>query len=384
MANPFLGVLLHTIGGFASGSFYLPYKKVKKWNWETYWLAGGVFSWIIAPWVFALLVAHFFSADPVTGQSVIVSVPAVIHEAWETNRKAVTWAYLFGAMWGVGGLTFGLTMRYLGMSLGMAVALGFCAFFGTLMPPIYEGTIGEVISKPSGWVTLGGLGVCLAGIALCGKAGMKKEREQTAEQKKAAIAEFSFAKGMWVAVFSGIMSAGMSYAIKAGGPIGEIAKAQGMTDVLKNTPVLIVVLLGGFTVNFVWCVILHIMNGSARDYIDAKGASISINYIFSAIAGTTWYLQFFFYSMGTTKMGDYDFSSWTLHMATIIIFSNMWGLILGEWRGSSKRVYQLINWGIVVLVASTIVVGAGTWMKEKKELPAMAAPAATQAQSAVE
>lgn len=394
-ANPFLGVFWHSVGGFASGSFYIPYKKVKNWAWETYWLAGGCFSWIIAPWFFALLIAQMASTDPITQQPTAVSLLAILREGIAEHPRSMLWAYIFGAMWGIGGLTFGLTMRYLGMSLGMAVALGFCAFFGTLipptlgsavnlgvfgsltemLPPIYDQNLFDLLKSLSGWVTLGGLGVCIAGIVLCGKAGMAKERELPEAAKKATIAEFSFAKGMWVAVFSGIMSSCMAFAIKSGSPMGDIALKHGVSDVFKNTPVLIVVLAGGFTTNFIWCMILSTMNRSFGDYVSGRGASIVSNYMFSAIAGTTWYLQFFFYSMGTTKMGRFDFASWTLHMATIIIFSNMWGIILHEWRGTSRRVHNLIFLGILVLVFSTVVVGFGTYLGSEPKL----AEAATQA-----
>lgn len=375
IANPILGVLFHSIGGFASGSFYIPYRKVKNWAWEVYWLAGGVFSWLVAPAFFAWAVASYAGVD----------LLPILKQGLNEHPKAMLWAYIFGAMWGIGGLTFGLTMRYLGMSLGMAVALGFCAFFGTIIPPLLgmaveQGWLNAIIAylppiydtdqsllvllkSKSGLVTLGGLVICLVGITLCGQAGMSKERELPEDAKKATIAEFSFTKGMWVAVFSGIMSACMAFAIKSGDPMGAIAAQRGVSDVFKNTPVLIVVLAGGFTTNFIWCMILCAMNGSFSHFFSGRGASITANYFFSALAGTTWYLQFFFYSMGTTQMGKYDFASWTLHMATIIIFSNMWGLILHEWKGTSRRTHNLILLGIVVLIVSTVIVGGGAYLK---------------------
>lgn len=352
-ANPALGVFLHGVGGFAAGSFYLPLKRVRKWSWESYWLVNGVYSWIIAPWIFAAVVC---SANG-------VSLPAILREGFTRHGAAMAWAYCFGAMWGVGGLTFGLTMRYLGMSLGMAVALGFCAAFGTVIPPIYSGTFADLLGSTSGLVTLAGVVVCLLGITLCGRAGMVKEREMTDDAKRVTIAEFNFVKGMWVAVFAGIMSACMAFGISAGAPLGEIAGRMGVPDVLKNTPVLIVVLAGGFTTNVIWCVALNARNGTFGDYFSGRGASVALNYLFSALAGVTWYLQFFFYSMGQTKMGkEYEFSSWTLHMATIILFSNLWGIALQEWRGTSRRVHRLIFGGLTVLVVSTGVVGAGSYL----------------------
>src|ERR1041384_7845084 len=189
--NPFLGVCFHWLGGLASGSFYVPYRGVKKWAWEVYWLVGGFFSWIIAPWLLASLMTNDL-------------VGVLKRQSFST----LWWTYFFGALWGFGGLTFGLTMRYLGMSLGMGVALGYCAAFGTLMPPIFHGEfLTKVWGTTSGQVILIGVLVCLLGIAVAGMAGMSKEREMTEEQKRATIKEFNFLKGILVATFSGVMSA---------------------------------------------------------------------------------------------------------------------------------------------------------------------------------
>src|SRR5690242_11810020 len=180
--NPALGVFFHWLGGLASGSFYVPYKGVKHWAWETYWLAGGFFSWIIAPWILAsLLTKDFF---------------VVLHEA---PSSAIFWAFFFGLLWGVGGLTFGLTMRFLGLSLGMAVVLGLCAAFGTLMPPIFSGVFfSQVLGTTSGRIILAGVFVCLLGIASAGVAGIFKERAMSLEQKQAVIKEFDLKKGLGV------------------------------------------------------------------------------------------------------------------------------------------------------------------------------------------
>ncbi len=343
-ANPFLGVLLHALGGLAAGSFYIPYKRVRGWAWETYWLVGGVFSWLIAPWFVASLVCP---------------------EPWQAIRLApvssIAWAYLFGVLWGVGGLTFGLSMRYLGMSLGYAFALGFCAAFGTIIPPLFQGTFMELLSSLSGGVTLAGVAVCLAGIAVCGRAGLAKERALSSEAKRATVSEFNFLKGVWVAIFAGVMSACMAFAIAAGKPIAALAVEHGTPDLWKNTPVFIVILAGGFTTNAVWCLILNLRNGTIADYGNTK-APLPANYLFSALAGITWYLQFMFYGMGTTRMGRYDFSSWTIHMAFIIVFSNLWALWFREWKGTSRSVHRMVFVGIAVLIASTIVVGIGNYL----------------------
>lgn len=390
--NPLLGVLYHWLGGLASGSFYVPYKAVRKWSWETYWLVGGVFSWIICPWFFATLMTK----DPV---GVITSMPA----------STLAWTYLFGVLWGFGGLTFGLAMRYLGMSLGMGVALGYCAAFGTLLPPILKTfmpqipvgeSIVEIAGSRPGLVTLLGVAVCIAGIWVAALAGAAKEREMPEAEKKKAIGEFNFRKGIAVATFSGIMSACFSFGLTAAEPIGKASVAAGTTELWSGLPALIVVMAGGFTTNFLWCVMLNIRNRSGYQYfasevkpehatltasggdghgggasspakpVDASDLRVPMlgNYFFSALAGTTWYFQFFFYSMGHVKMGGsdpegYGFASWSLHMASIIIFSTLWGVFFKEWKGSSQKAHKLITAGIALLIISTIIIGYATHMK---------------------
>jgi len=383
--NPFLGVFFHWLGGLASGSFYVPYKGVKKWSWETYWLVGGFFSWIICP---------IFLASLLTNDAIGVIRQQSLSTLW--------WTYFFGAMWGFGGLTFGLTMRYLGMSLGMGVALGYCAAFGTLLPPIFKlvlpdipvaESITQIYASTPGKITLLGVFVCLLGIAVAAYAGLTKEREMPEAEKKKAIKEFNFTKGILVATFSGIMSACFSFALTAGAPIGEASLAAKTDVIWTGLPKLIVVLLGGFTTNFIWCVLLNIKNRTGYQYFashvrpehagltatggehgggSAAGAAPTStdlkvpmlgNYLFSALAGTTWYFQFFFYTMGETQMGKFGFASWTLHMASIIIFSTMWGWIFHEWKGSSKKAHGLIAAGIATLILSTIIIGYGTYLK---------------------
>jgi len=378
-------VFLHWLGGLASASFYVPYRRVKSWSWETYWLVGGFFSWIIAPWFLALLMTR--------------SVAQVLHE---TPTSSLFWTYTFGVLWGLGGLTFGLTMRYLGMSLGMAVALGYTAVFGTLMPPIFRGEFrSEVMGTSSGRIILVGVVVCLLGIIFAGAAGMSKEKEMSTEQKRASIKEFALKRGLVVATFSGIMSACFAYGLAAGDPIKALSVKYGTSSIWQGLPALIVVLLGGFTTNFIWCVILNVRNHTGYQYFsptireggphrtnepiresvtDAPGERMALagaisagapnqprapmlwNYFFSALAGTTWYFQFFFYTMGETQMGRFKFSSWTLHMASIIIFSTLWGIALKEWKGAGPRTKLLVALSLLVLVGSTVIVGYGNYI----------------------
>lgn len=400
--NPALGVFLHWLGGLASGSFYVPYRGVKHWAWETFWLAGGIFSWIIAPWFLGMLITKDLGA--------VLS---------ETPKMTLFWTFFFGLLWGIGGLTFGLTMRYLGLSLGMAVVLGLCAAFGTLMPPIFRGEfMTQVAGTSSGRVILLGIVVCLVGIALAGLAGLCKERAMSREQRKTAIKEFDLKKGVAVATLSGVMSACFAYGLAAGDPIKSLTLRHGTPALWQGLPVLVVILIGGFTTNFIWCVVLNIRNNTGHQYfrsrsqpldatkqqeviietaIDAAGrqvvehlpssiprdleqgpallvaesltktqefarAPMLANYLLCALAGTTWYFQFFFYTMGETQMGRYRFSSWTLHMASIIIFSSLWGIGLKEWKGAGVQAGRMLALALALLVGSTVIVGYGNYL----------------------
>jgi L-rhamnose-H+ transport protein len=307
------------------------------------------------------------------------------------------YAMLFGALWGVGGLTFGLAIRYLGLGLGYAIALGFCTAFGTLIPPIYDGQMHAILHGLSGQVTLAGVGLTLAAIAVSGAAGYSKEHEVSEEDKAlAGERDFSFVKGLCVAVFAGIMSSFFAFGLRAGKPIGEIARADllasGRNELWQGLPILIVVLIGGFATNLVWSAVLIVRNRSFAQFTGAPGNNpmgtaavtgetlIDIdprelllqrisprvlvrNYLLAALAGVIWYFQFFFYSMGETRMGKYGFASWTLHMASIILFANLWGIALREWKDTSLRTRALVGCGLALLIGSTVVVGYGSYLK---------------------
>ena len=383
--NPIIGVIYHWIGGFASATNFIPFRGIRRWSWEIYWLIQGFAAWIVAPLVLAgLLVPNLFG---------------ILHAA---PQSSIYYALLWGALWGVGGLTFGLAIRYLGIALGYAIALGLCTAFGTLIPPIYDGSIHAILHETSGQIILTGVALCLIAVAINGAAGLSKEREVTPEEKaEAGESDFSFGKGLAVAIFAGIMSSFFAFGLKAGAPIGAIAKTELLAnhrlDLWQNLPVLIVVLWGGFVTNFIWSAVLILKNGSIKQFTGAPGNNpmrathatgqtlmdldphvfapgrrlperlgpriLTANYLFASLAGVIWYFQFFFYSMGQTKMGKYDFSSWTLHMASIIIFATLWGLALKEWRGTSRRTKLLVATGLFLLVSSTVVVGYGNYLK---------------------
>jgi len=343
-SNPLLGVILHAIGGFAAGSFYLPLKRIRSWAWESGWLVNGVFSWLIAPMVVALL-----------------TVPMLFSLLLGAPPSALMWTFFFGLLWGIGGLTFGLSVRYLGMSLGYGVALGFCAAFGTLVPAVYDGSIIRLLTTLPGWVVLSGIAACLLGIAVCGYAGHLKELALTKEEEKKQ--DFHLVRGLMVACFAGLMSACMAFAFAAGKPVALAAQESGTAPLWVNSAVLVVILLGGFITNAVWCGYLLVTKGTWKDYGDSKGAPLGRNYTLAAAAGVIWYFQFMFYGMGSTKMGAYDFTSWTLHMSFIILASNIWSLFLKEWRGAGRRAISTLVVGILVITLSTVLIGLGNYLQ---------------------
>jgi L-rhamnose-H+ transport protein len=346
------GIIYHFIGGFASGSFYMPFKKVKGWAWESYWIIGGLFSWLIVPPLAAWFTMPGFA-------SIIKS----------TDTGVLLWTYFFGLLWGIGGLTYGLGVRYLGMSLGNSVVLGFCSAFGALVPSIYynfshtkgKTTFTDMLGTGWGRIVLGGVIICLLGIFICGRAGMLKEKELPDTEKKKSVAEFNLTKGLVVAIVSGILSACFNFGIEAGKPMAASAIQQGMNPLFQNNVIYVVLLWGGLTTNLVCCLILNLRNKSFGDYTNQKKALVG-NYIFSALAGTTWFLQFFFYGMGESKLGN-GASSWILHMAFIILVANVWGIVLKEWKGVSIKTRNRIVLGIFCILLSVLIVGYGNSIK---------------------
>ncbi|PVM85384.1 L-rhamnose/proton symporter RhaT [Caulobacter radicis] len=352
--NPLLGVFFHWLGGLASASFYVPFRGVRRWSWEIYWLTGGVFSWLLAPWFFASLQTRDLLG--VMGQ-----VPPHIAGL----------CILFGVLWGFGGLTYGLTMRYLGLSLGMAVVLGLCTVFGTLIPPLVRGTFADaLLSSTSGRIILLGLLMTVAGIVVVAWAGAKKDGDLSPEAKRAAVAEFDFRKGLAVAIFSGIMSACFAFGLAAGEPIKDISAAAGTGPLWTGLPVLCLVMFGGLITNGVWCAFLIAKNRSAGQWIgrassgkeSADKPPLLANYLLSALAGVAWYFQFFFYTMGESQMGKFGFSSWTLHMASIIIFGTLWGFAFKEWKDARPAVRNMVWAGVALLVGATVVIGYGNML----------------------
>lgn len=360
-----LGVIFHFIGGFASGSFYMPFKKVKGWSWESFWIVGGLFSWLIVPPIAAWITIPGF-VDIIKGVA--------------SGTLGIT--YLFGVLWGIGGLTYGLGVRYLGVSLGSSIILGLCMVFGAIIPSIYynffpqvgKDSFSAIASSNWGMTVLAGLFVCIIGIIISGKAGVMKEKEladaRTSDPHGMELkTEYKFALGMFVSIVSGVLSACFNFGLEAGKPMADLAneiwKAANPNQgnfLYQNNVIYVVLLWGGLTTNFIWCMILNARNKTFGDYTNKKTPLLP-NYIFSALAGTTWFLQFFFYGMGESKLGNGP-SSWILHMAFIILTANLWGIVLKEWKGVNKKTTTTIVIGILTIIVSVLIVGYGNSLKQ--------------------
>lgn len=354
------GVIFHFIGGFASGSFYIPYKKVKGWAWESYWIAGGLASWLIVPPIAAYL-----------------TIPGFMDIIKATNGQILLLTYFFGLLWGIGGLTYGLGVRYLGVSLGSSIILGLCSVFGAIIPSIYynfnpkagKDSFNDMIGSTWGQYVLAGLVVCVIGIIVCGKAGGMKEKDLIASGKAdPSNTEYKLGIGLIVSIVSGVLSACFAFGIDAGKVMADTANASwkainpGEGEFLfQNNVTYIVILWGGLTTNFFWCMLLNFRNKSFGDYTNKKTPLLK-NYFFSILAGTTWFLQFFFYGMGESKLGN-GASSWILHMAFIILIANAWGLILKEWSGVQRKTFITVLAGIGIIILSVLIVGYGNSLK---------------------
>ncbi len=355
--NPLIGVLFHWLGGLSSASFYVPYKRIKLWSWEIFWLTGGIFSWVIAPWIGATI-----------GTKDLFGVLG------HTDPKIIMGCIAYGALWGTGGLTFGLTMRYLGLSLGMAVALGLTTIIGTLGPPLVTGQLATIAAKPGSLYTFIGIAVVLIAIVVVAMAGHRKEKELPGNTE--GVSEFNLTKGILIAIFCGVMSSFFAFGLDYGTPIKEASLKAGTGQLWGGLPVICIVLIGGFLTNLIWSGYLILKNGSASEWFgkprakadaETKAAKIPLvpNYLLAALGGTLWYFQFFFYTMGESQMGKFGFSSWTLHMGSIILFSTLWGFTLSEWKGTSAKTKTLVWLGILALVGSTIIIGYGNYIASK-------------------
>lgn len=336
--SPAIGTLIFTLGGLAGAIFYLPFKKVKDWSWESYWLIYAVFGLLIVPWILALTTSpNVFS----------------VLQAAPTNE--LIYCMVCGAIWGFGGLTWGLMIRYLGVGLGLAMGAGLTSAAGTLIPPMLKGqaAIHNMFTTNAGLTSVTAALVSVIGIVFVGLAGMSKEGELPEEEKKKAVAEFNFKKGMSVAIFSGLMDSAMSFGLQGGQSLQKLAlaTAPATSIIWAGMPVLVVVLFGGFLVNATWCVILNFKHRTGGDYVK-RGVPVLPNLFFAALAGAIWCSQFICFKTGEPRMGSTSYIGWAVLMAASIFFSQILGVALGEWKGTSAKTVRFLVLGLVLLIVS--------------------------------
>ena len=326
-----IGLLIIAVGAFCQSSSYVPINRIKEWSWESYWIVQGVFAWLVFPFLGALL------AVP-EGRSLM--------EAYMAHPADALWAMFFGVLWGVGGLTFGLSMRYLGVALGQSVALGTCAGLGTILTPIFTGNTGDLTAP-----VIVGVVVTLLGIGIIGYAGNLKSASLSEEEKKQAVKDFNFTKGITVALLAGFMSACFSIGLG----FGESLCFAESAEIYKTLPATFMVTLGGFMTNAVYCFYQNSKNKTWGDY--GKQSLYANNLMFCALAGILWYSQFFGLSLGKgflTSSPVLVAFSWCILMSLNVTFSNVWGIILKEWKGCSRKTIVTLLIGLVVLIVSSI------------------------------
>ncbi len=334
------GIGWHLVGAASAASFYAPISKVKKWSWETTWAFAGLFSWILVPW----LVTSFLIDDFASFYSVV-------------DSKAFWGMFLFGAMWGVGNINYGLTMRYLGMSLGIGIAIGVTLVVGTLMPPIFRGEFGHLMTTSSGQITLVGVLIALVGIGIVTYAGHQKEHALGTTTK-----EFNLKKGLFLAVMCGIFSSGFAFGLEAATPIKEASLKLGIDPLYAMLPSYGIIMGGGALVNLAFCFIRLATRPelSVRQDLSQPASGLLFNATLAATGGIMWYLQFFFYAWGEASIPEHlSFVNWMLHMSGYVLCGGIVGLLLAEWRGVGTRPVRILCIGMIVIVAAANVVGLG-------------------------
>ncbi|MDR2814906.1 MAG: L-rhamnose/proton symporter RhaT [Prevotellaceae bacterium] len=339
MSNIFIGLIIIAIGSFGQSSSYVPIKKVKSWGWENFWLVQGIFAWLVFPFLGALLA---------------VSAEASLYDILSVDAAATLKSAGYGVLWGVGGLTFGLSMRYLGVALGQSLALGTCAAFGTLIPALLNG---ENLLSGDGLILLLGVGIAVAGIATIGYAGSLRSQHMSEEEKRAAVKDFALKKGLLIALLAGVMSACFSLGLNAGEAIKNAAIDGGAQPLFALNPVILLVTFGGFVTNCAYCVYQNIKNKTGRSYFSVPPKILVNNLLFCALAGILWYSQFFGLGVGQNYLKGSPVMmafSWSILMSLNVTFSNVWGIILKEWKGAGQKTAVVLALGMLALIFSLV------------------------------
>jgi L-rhamnose-H+ transport protein len=347
-SNPLLGVVMHAVGAFFAATCYTPQKQVKRWSWQTYWITQAAFCWFLLPILGAMLT--------------IPDLQAVLREA---PNSAMWNSFLLGAAYGIGGTAFGISIRYIGFSLTYSIAVGLSSVLGTLIPPLVKGTLAATLSKTGADWVVAGIVVGTAGIALTGLAGRLKELDLTRQEGKG---EFSLAKGLALSLLAGVLSAVYGFALEAGEPIADVASAHG-AGVFRGNVVYIFANSGAFLTTAIYCLYLHARHRTLGELLElpagTEEARLPVNFLMALSTGLLWYGQFFFYNLGHVRMGHYKFTSWAIHMIMLVLFSNLVGLALREWRRCRRVTDVTINFALLVLVAAVLLLTYGNYLGDQ-------------------
>lgn len=345
------GVLLHAVGGLAAATCFVPQKGAAKWSFQTYFLLMCLFSWFIMPIVVACL-----------------TVPELGTVISETPTSAIISCTALGALYGFGGMAFAMAIQYIGYSLTYSIAIGISAVVGTLIPQLLAGTLVSDYAKPGGVIVLAGFAVSILGVAACGRAGFLKEQEIGTEghdDDGHTFRKFDMGKGLTLVLVAGVLSGIFGLSLAQGAPMDKLAAEYGAGHFQGNAK-FIFAMGGAFLTNLIWWGIVHLRQGTYKEYVKApEGGKLPLYWLMGIIGGILWYLQFLFYGLGHVQMSDFGFISWGIHMAMLIFFSFGIGIIFREWHGCSKRVMLSIGAGLLILIASFSTITYGSWVGER-------------------
>ena len=334
----FYGILLIAVGALMSGSFAIPFDKVKAWKWENYWLVYSLFGYVVVP----LLVCLIF-------------VPGLFRVFGQLPTPTLIWVFALGAIYGAANLTFGLSLRYLGIALGYALSLGLMMAIGTLVPPLLDGRLVKLFEGSGGVLLIAGIVVSLTGIGISGYAGFLKSKQL--EQGEGVNSEFNVRKGIAAALFVGVAGSAAALGIEMGAPIAKVCVAGGTDPLFRDSVVFLVLYGGSFVTTLVWCLYLSAKNKTMKNFLKSNNASLLRNYLCCALAGFLWYINYVFFGMGKAQMGEFSFVAWGILMTLTIVFATLWGLYRGEWKGVAPKVYRLMWTGLAILVAASFLIG---------------------------
>jgi len=345
-SNPFLGAALHAIDAICAALCYTPQKKTKRWSWQTYWLAQASVCWLALPVIGAWL-----------------TVPELVTVLAESAREPMLKSFLLGALYGVGGTAFGVAIRYLGFSLTYAIAIGISCVLGTLLPPFLSGQLAVIFGKTGAdWVLIG-VAIAAIGILASGLAGWLKDSDLRAAS--ASPGEFALTKGLFYCVLAGVLSAVFGLSLAAGQPVADVAARHGAGQFEGNV-IYIFACSGAFVTTAIYSLFLHFRHRTLGEYVELPAgeekAALPLNFSMAVLTGMLWYGQFFFYGIGHVRMGAYKFTSWAIHMAMLVLFSTLAGVVLREWKGCRSRTWTALAAAVVILLAAVMALTYGNYL----------------------